>query len=60
MALDVRVAAWWRQQVVTAHGAPNMLITTATVHAGASGGAVVGEDGALLGLVTSNARFVGG
>ena len=38
-----------------------MLITTATVHSGASGGAVVHPDtGALLGMVTSNARHVSG
>jgi hypothetical protein len=36
-----------------------MLLTSAAVHAGASGGAVVGADGALLGLVTSNARAAG-
>ena len=34
-----------------------MLMTSATVHAGASGGAVVAEDGSIAGLVTSNARF---
>lgn len=34
-----------------------MLMTSATVHAGASGGAVVADDGSIAGLVTSNARF---
>ena len=33
-----------------------MLLTTATVHPGASGGAVLEPDGSLIGLVTSNAR----
>jgi S1-C subfamily serine protease len=38
-----------------------MLLTTAAVHAGASGGAVLcPTSGALLGLVTSNARWSGG
>ncbi|KAK9824639.1 hypothetical protein WJX72_011986 [[Myrmecia] bisecta] len=35
-----------------------MLMTTATVHPGASGGAVLGTDGRLVGLVTSNARHM--
>lgn len=39
---------------------PSMLITTAAVHAGASGGAVVDSKGQLLGLVTSNARHAKG
>lgn len=34
-----------------------MLMTSATVHAGTSGGAVVADDGSIAGLVTSNARF---
>lgn len=34
-----------------------MLMTSATVHAGASGGAVVATDGSVAGLVTSNARY---
>lgn len=34
-----------------------MLMTSATVHAGASGGAVVTAGGCIAGLVTSNARF---
>lgn len=33
-----------------------MLLTTATVHAGASGGAVVSADGCIVGITTSNAR----
>ena len=41
--------------------APAMYQTTASVHSGASGGAVVcPEDGTLLGLVTSNARLGAG
>lgn len=46
-------------QVVHAPGsrAPAMLLTTAAVHSGASGGAVLdAASGALLGLVTSNAK----
>ena len=43
--------------VVCAEGQrPTMLLTTASVHSGASGGAVVSAEGWLLGLVTSNAR----
>jgi hypothetical protein len=38
---------------------PSMLLTSAAVHAGASGGAVIGRRGQLLGLVTSNARAAG-
>ncbi len=43
-------------------GAPraSMLLTTAAVHAGASGGAVVNAAGQLVGLVTSNARHTSG
>lgn len=33
-----------------------MLLTSATVHAGASGGAVVNADGCVVGIITSNAR----
>jgi hypothetical protein len=44
------------QVVRDAAGQPCMLITTATVHAGASGGAVLDTGGRLRGLVTSNAR----
>ena len=33
-----------------------MLLTNATVHAGASGGAVVNADGCVVGITTSNAR----
>ena len=33
-----------------------MLLTSATVHAGASGGAVVNADGCVMGITTSNAR----
>jgi S1-C subfamily serine protease len=36
-----------------------MLLTSAAVHGGASGGAVVGARGTLLGLVTSNAHAAG-
>jgi S1-C subfamily serine protease len=39
---------------------PSMVISTAAVHAGASGGALVSRGGALLGLVTSNARHGSG
>ncbi|XVE51371.1 hypothetical protein DITRI_Ditri02bG0034800 [Diplodiscus trichospermus] len=39
---------------------PAMLETTAAVHPGGSGGAVVNSDGRLIGLVTSNARHGGG
>ncbi|XVF25773.1 hypothetical protein REPUB_Repub13aG0242400 [Reevesia pubescens] len=39
---------------------PAMLETTASVHPGGSGGAVVNSDGCLIGLVTSNARHGGG
>lgn len=43
-------------RVVHARGQPCMLITTATVHSGASGGAVVDGQGRLCGLVTSNTK----
>ena len=33
-----------------------LLITSATVHAGASGGAVVSSEGSVVGITTSNAR----
>ena len=36
-----------------------MLMTSATVHAGASGGAVVTADGCIAGITTSNARHSG-
>ncbi|KAM0952186.1 putative peptidase S1, PA clan, peroxisomal/glyoxysomal leader peptide-processing protease [Dioscorea sansibarensis] len=39
---------------------PVMLQTTAAVHPGASGGAVVNSDGHMIGLVTSNAKHGGG
>jgi len=39
-----------------AQGRSSMLIVTAAVHAGASGGALVDAGGRLLGLVTSNTR----
>ncbi|KAE9594974.1 putative peptidase S1, PA clan [Lupinus albus] len=39
---------------------PAMLETTASVHPGASGGAVINSDGHMIGLVTSNARHGGG
>lgn len=39
---------------------PAMLETTAAVHPGASGGAVINSDGHMIGLVTSNARHGGG
>ncbi|KAM7254728.1 hypothetical protein ACFE04_019969 [Oxalis oulophora] len=39
---------------------PVMLETTAAIHPGGSGGAVVNSDGHMIGLVTSNARHVGG
>ncbi|XP_077221528.1 protease-like protein [Tasmannia lanceolata] len=39
---------------------PAMLETTAAVHPGVSGGAVINADGHMIGLVTSNARHGGG
>ncbi|XP_065878364.1 glyoxysomal processing protease, glyoxysomal isoform X2 [Euphorbia lathyris] len=39
---------------------PAMLETTAAVHPGGSGGAVVNSEGSMVGLVTSNARHGGG
>ncbi|KAL3617123.1 hypothetical protein CASFOL_039517 [Castilleja foliolosa] len=39
---------------------PAMLETTAAVHPGSSGGAVVNSDGLMIGLVTSNAKHGGG
>ncbi|KAG4945616.1 hypothetical protein JHK87_041623 [Glycine soja] len=39
---------------------PAMLETTAAIHPGASGGAVINSDGHMIGLVTSNARHSGG
>lgn len=39
---------------------PAMLETTAAVHAGGSGGAVVNSEGRMIGLITSNARHGGG
>ncbi|KAG9146559.1 hypothetical protein Leryth_026888 [Lithospermum erythrorhizon] len=41
-------------------GFPVMLETTAAVHPGGSGGAVINGDGYMVGLVTSNARHGGG
>lgn len=50
-----------RLQVVWAGGRPGMLLTTASVQSGASGGAVLDPaTGALLGLVTSNAKHASG
>ncbi|KAK7327856.1 hypothetical protein VNO77_21949 [Canavalia gladiata] len=47
--------------LVHTHGHfPVMLETTASVHPGASGGAVINSDGHMIGLVTSNARHGGG
>lgn len=40
----------------SAGGPPVMLLSTATVHSGASGGALIDRTGALAGLVTSNAK----
>lgn len=46
-------------QVVALRGRPAMLLTSASVRSGASGGGLLDRDsGALLGLVTSNARHV--
>ncbi|XP_059658927.1 glyoxysomal processing protease, glyoxysomal isoform X2 [Cornus florida] len=39
---------------------PAMLETTAAVHPGGSGGAVINSDGHMIGLVTSNAKHGGG
>ncbi|KAF5179854.1 Glyoxysomal processing protease, glyoxysomal [Thalictrum thalictroides] len=39
---------------------PAMLETTAAVHAGGSGGAIVNSEGHMVGLVTSNAKYGGG
>ncbi|CAH9114191.1 unnamed protein product [Cuscuta epithymum] len=39
---------------------PALLETTAAVHSGSSGGAVVNSDGLMIGLVTSNSRHGGG
>ncbi|KAG4960437.1 Glyoxysomal processing protease, glyoxysomal [Glycine soja] len=39
---------------------PAMLETTAAIHPGASGGAIINSDGHMIGLVTSNARHSGG
>ncbi|KAJ7968588.1 glyoxysomal processing protease, glyoxysomal [Quillaja saponaria] len=39
---------------------PAMLETTAAIHPGGSGGAVVNSEGHMIGLVTSNARHGGG
>ncbi|XP_050371282.1 glyoxysomal processing protease, glyoxysomal isoform X2 [Argentina anserina] len=48
------------QQGNTQGHSPVMLETTAAVHPGGSGGAVVNSDGHMIGLVTSNARHGGG
>uniref|UniRef100_A0A1D1ZXN0 Glyoxysomal processing protease, glyoxysomal n=1 Tax=Auxenochlorella protothecoides TaxID=3075 RepID=A0A1D1ZXN0_AUXPR len=46
-------------KVVALRGRPAMLLTSASVRSGASGGGLLDRDsGALLGLVTSNARHV--
>lgn len=42
------------------HQRAAMLLTTAAVHSGASGGAVLSAGGRLLGMVTSNAWHVSG
>ncbi|KAK1415579.1 hypothetical protein QVD17_31362 [Tagetes erecta] len=39
---------------------PAMIVTTAAVHPGGSGGAVLNSDGHMISLVTSNARHGGG
>ena len=50
-----------RVQVVQAGGRAGMLLTTASVQSGASGGAVLDPgSGRLLGLVTSNAKHASG
>ena len=56
-------SSYGRLQVVHSHALSKdgsrsaaMLLTSATVHAGASGGAVVNADGCLVGITTSNAR----
>ena len=53
--------AYLRSRDRISSSVPAMYQTTASVHSGASGGAVVcPEDGTLLGLVTSNARLGAG
>jgi hypothetical protein len=47
-------------RVVPVQGRPSMLITTAAVYSGASGGAVVDGAGRLCGIVTSNAKHSAG
>ena len=50
-----------RDQIPSSSSVPAMYQTTASVHSGASGGAVVcPQDGTFLGLVTSNARLGAG
>lgn len=49
-----------REHMHTHDHFPAMLETTAAVHPGASGGAVINSDGHMIGLVTSNARHGGG
>eukprot|EP00775_Hariotina_reticulata_P010447 gene10447-biopygen9974 len=49
-----------RQQLHQQRQKPSMVISTAAVHAGASGGALVNDAGELIGLVTSNARHARG
>lgn len=50
-----------RDRIPSSSSVPAMYQTTASVHSGASGGAVVcPQDGTLLGLVTSNARLGAG
>ncbi|XP_057471812.1 glyoxysomal processing protease, glyoxysomal isoform X1 [Actinidia eriantha] len=56
-----RPLPYWTSQQENACGHfPAMLETTAAVHPGGSGGAVVNSDGHMVGLVTSNARHGGG
>ncbi|KAG8385530.1 hypothetical protein BUALT_Bualt03G0054800 [Buddleja alternifolia] len=47
-------------KVIEAKRSPAMLETTAAVHPGSSGGAVVNSNGHMIGLVTSNAKHGGG
>ncbi|CAK9181839.1 unnamed protein product [Ilex paraguariensis] len=48
------------QQVNVQEYFPAIIETTAAVHPGGSGGAVINSDGHMIGLVTSNARHGGG
>ena len=58
ISADQRCWYMFLAQVVedVASGSPAMVLTTATVQSGASGGAVLSPSGALIALVTSNAR----